>query len=130
MTENKRFTYSNTYGWNGSAFRKVMNGLDEKNKELKERIKQQEELISEQAIQLDYLKSENHHMKQVLDENNELKRERDYFERKKEEYLSKWSIAHSENIQLRQENEWLKQSNKNLEKIAYPTQRYFNGDVE
>lgn len=32
--------------------------------------------------------------------------------------------------ELEQENEWLKQSNKNLGKIAYPTQRYFNGDVE
>lgn len=31
---------------------------------------------------------------------------------------------------LETENEWLKQSNKNLGKIAYPTQRYFNGDVE
>ena len=59
----------------------------------------------------------------------ELRKERDYFERKKEEFLSRWSIVHSENIQLKQENKWLKQSNKNLGKIAYPMQQY-NGDVE
>lgn len=41
--------------------------------QLKERIKQQEELISEQAIQLDYLKDENQHMKDVLGENSQLK---------------------------------------------------------
>lgn len=39
---------------------------------------------------------------------NELSEERDYFERKKEYFLSKWSIAHTENIQLRQKNEELK----------------------
>lgn len=75
MTENKRFTYSNTYGWTGTGFLKVMNGLDEKNKKLKERIKQQEQLISEQAIQLDYLKDENRHMSEVLDENKQLKQQ-------------------------------------------------------
>ena len=40
---------------------------------------------------------------------NALHEERNYFERKKEEFLSKWSIANTENIQLRQENEQLKQ---------------------
>lgn len=60
MTENKRFTRSNTYGWNGTAFLKVMNGLDEKNKKLNERIKQQDE---------------NRHMSEVLDENNQLKQQ-------------------------------------------------------
>ena len=39
---------------------------------------------------------------------NELFEEREYFERKKEYFLSKWSIAHAENIQLRQENKELK----------------------
>lgn len=72
MTENKRFTYSNTYGWQIGGFLNVMNGLDRKNNELKERIKQQEELIIEQAIQVYYLKNENKHMKNVLDENKEL----------------------------------------------------------
>ena len=37
--------------------------------------------------------------------------------------------SQEEKIQeLEKENEWLKQSNKNLGKIAYPTQRYFDGD--
>lgn len=40
-----------------------------------ERIKQHEELISEQAIQLDYLKDENRHMSEVLDENKQLKQQ-------------------------------------------------------
>lgn len=44
----------------------------------------------------------------VCDLLNGLHEERNYFERKKEEFLSKWSIVHTENIQLRQENEQLK----------------------
>lgn len=42
--------------------------------------------------------------KENVDELNDLYEERNYFERKKEEFLSKWSIAHSENTQLRKEN--------------------------
>ena len=40
---------------------------------------------------------------------NGLSEQRDYFERKKEYFLSKWSIVNAENIQLRQENKELKQ---------------------
>ena len=36
MTENKRFTNADVYGWSRSAFLEVMNGLDEKNKKLRE----------------------------------------------------------------------------------------------
>ena len=39
MTE-KRFTYSDVWGWNIDSFLNVMNGLDRKNNELKERIKE------------------------------------------------------------------------------------------
>ena len=42
MTE-KRFNYSNTHGWRVDAFLEVMNGLDNKNKILKERINELEE---------------------------------------------------------------------------------------
>lgn len=35
-----------------------------------------------------------------------------------------------ENRQLRKENKWLKQSNMNLEKIAYPLQKYIGEDKE
>lgn len=40
MTEKKRFTYSDVSGWNKDGFLNVMNGLDKKNNELKERIKE------------------------------------------------------------------------------------------
>ena len=42
---------------------------------------------------------------------NDLLEEKEYFERKKEYFLSKWSIAHTENIQLRQEVAELKTRN-------------------
>lgn len=42
MTENKRFKYSDVWGWNIDGFLNVMNGLDRKNNELKERIKELE----------------------------------------------------------------------------------------
>ena len=42
---------------------------------------------------------------------NELHEERNYFERKKCEYWNKFNLAHLDNIQLRQENEQLKQRN-------------------
>ena len=42
MTE-KRFTYSDVWGWNIDGFLNVMNGLDRKNNELNERIKELEE---------------------------------------------------------------------------------------
>lgn len=41
---------------------------------------------------------------------NELHEERNYFERKKCEYWNEFNLAHLDNIQLRQENEQLKQS--------------------
>lgn len=69
----KRFTFSNTYRWSIDGFLGVMNGLDTKICKLKEKIKQQDETISEQAIQLDYLQAENQHMKEILETNEQLK---------------------------------------------------------
>lgn len=42
MTEDKRFTYSDVWGWNIDGFLNTMNGLDRKNNELKERVKELE----------------------------------------------------------------------------------------
>ena len=47
---------------------------------------------------------------------NELSEEKEYFERKKEYFLSKWSIVHAKNIQLRQEIKELKEDNEQLKK--------------
>ncbi|WP_458454386.1 hypothetical protein [Methanobrevibacter sp.] len=44
----------------------VLNDLDDENQQLKSK-------YSEQCIQLDFLKAENKHMKEVLDENKELR---------------------------------------------------------
>ena len=52
MTENKRFEYSDVWGWKIDAFLNVMNGLDRKNNELKERIKELEERNKRQYNQL------------------------------------------------------------------------------
>ena len=50
-------------------------------------------------------------LNELLDKNEELKEERDYFERKKCEYHNKWNLAHLDNINLRKENEELRQDN-------------------
>lgn len=52
MTKNKRFTRSNTQGWQKTAFLEVLNGLDEKNKKLKEENEQLKSTIMEME---DYL---------------------------------------------------------------------------
>lgn len=44
----------------------------------------------------------------------EVKEERDYFERKKCEYFNKYNKKHLANIQLREENEQLKQTIENI----------------
>ena len=44
----------------------------------------------------------------LLNENEQLKEERDYFERKKCEYFNKYNKKHLDNIQLKEENEKLK----------------------
>ena len=50
----------------------------------------------------------------TIDLLNELSEEKEYFERKKEHFLSKWSIAHAENIKLKQENKEFKKENDRL----------------
>lgn len=40
IEKDKRFTYANTRGWQKDAFLEVMNGLNDKNKRLKEQIKE------------------------------------------------------------------------------------------
>ena len=48
-------------------------------------------------------------LNELLTENEELKELGDYFERKKCEYHNKWNLVHLDNINLRKENEKLKQ---------------------
>ena len=58
-------------------------------------------------------------LNELLDKNEELKELRDYFERKKYEYHNKWNLAHLDNINLRKENEQLKQSNQEAIELIY-----------
>lgn len=66
MTENKRFTRSNTFGWEKGAFLEVMNGLDEKNRKLKEEIKE----LKKQDEEIKSLKLQN---KVLLEEMKEFR---------------------------------------------------------
>lgn len=72
---------------------------------------------------------------EVVNRLNELYEERNYFERKKYEYWNKFNLAHLDNIQLRQENEQLKNKidvleddnetyHKSLEKLNLYTKRF------
>lgn len=47
MTENKRFKWEDVYKWEVPAFLKVMNGLHEKNEQLKKENKQLKQRIKE-----------------------------------------------------------------------------------
>lgn len=53
-------------------------------------------------------------VEKVVDKLNELSEEKEYFERKKEYFLSKWSIVNAKNIQLRQEIKELKKENQRV----------------
>ena len=50
----------------------------------------------------------------LLNENEQLKSERDYFEKKKCEYFNKYNLSHLDNINLKKEKEQLKQQNSRL----------------
>ena len=52
---------------------------------------------------------------ELEDENEQLKEERNYFERKKCEYLNKYNKKHLDNIQLKEENEQLREIVNKLE---------------
>ena len=51
---------------------------------------------------------------ELEDENEQLKEERNYFERKKCEYFNKYNKKHLDNIQLREENEQLRKDKAQL----------------
>ena len=51
---------------------------------------------------------------EIVDKMNELHEERNYFERKKWEYWNKFNLAHLDNINLRKENEHIKQTIKTM----------------
>ena len=53
-------------------------------------------------------------LNRFADENEQLKEERNYFERKKCEYFNKYNKKHLDNIQLKEENDKLKSENKRL----------------
>lgn len=48
-------------------------------------------------------------LNELVEENEQLKEERDYFERRKCEYFNKYNKKHLDNIQLTEENKQLKQ---------------------
>ena len=52
---------------------------------------------------------------ELEDENEQLKEERNYFERKKCEYFNKYNKKHLDNIQLKEENEQLREIVNKLE---------------
>lgn len=66
MNENKRFKYSDVYGWQVDAFLEVMNGMDVKNNKLKERIQEleKENKILKEKI---YIKEQIKYKSQVKD---------------------------------------------------------------
>ena len=71
--------------------------------------------VGKQQIEImDNLKKQILDKQKIADLLNELSEEREYFERKKEYFLSKWSIANTKNIQLRQKTKELEEENKQL----------------
>lgn len=75
MTEKERFIRSNTYGWQKSFFHNVVNGLDEKNKKLKEEnewlkksIKRQQASNEESSKYIEEVVKENEQLKERISE--------------------------------------------------------------
>ena len=54
-------------------------------------------------------------LNKLAEENEQLKEERNYFERKKCEYFNKYNKKHLDNIQLKEENEQLREIVNKLE---------------
>lgn len=72
ITDNKTGEYANPVDGTTNVLKglvKTMNKFYEENEQLKSQ-------YSEQCIQLDFLKAENSHMKQVLEENEQLKQDK------------------------------------------------------
>ena len=67
MTE-KRFTINDCRVLSDEQVLKILNQLTEENEQLKSK-------YSEQCIQLDFLKDENQHMRDLVNENRQLKKE-------------------------------------------------------
>ena len=84
----------------------IIADLKKENEQLKKDVEywKQEELISEQAIQLDYLKDENRHMSEVLDENKQLKQQEE-----------KITFLKSSNMELEDANARLEEKNIELQ---------------
>ena len=56
-------------------------------------------------------------LNKLAEENEQLKEERNYFERKKCEYFNKYNKKHLDNIQLKEENEQLKSTIKEVTEL-------------
>ena len=69
-------------------------------------------------------------MEDCKDKLNELSEEKGYFERKKEYFLSEWSIANAKNIQLRQKIKELEKENKQLKKVNGQLQKDIEFKIE
>ena len=65
-------------------------------------------------------------MNELHEENQKLLDEKNYSERKKCEYFNKWNNAHLDNIQLRQENEQLRNRINDWHQRTFKAHEYFN----
>lgn len=83
MTEDDRFTWKTVHGWHKNAFLVVMNGLDKKNK----RLKQEKEELMQDWIRV---------FLSVRNENKRLKEEKDYWK-------SACAKSDNENVILKKE---------------------------
>lgn len=63
-----------------------------RNDEVVDLLNEQSDKITEQAIQIDFLKDENKHMRQVLEENEQLKREKEKIKSKAEKFVELYEI--------------------------------------
>ena len=66
---------------------------------------------------------------ELEDENEQLKEERNYFERKKCEYFNKYNKKHLDNIQLKDENEQLRQTIQEVCELLAEANYLFSNDT-
>ena len=65
----------------------------------------------------------------LKEENEQLKEERNYFERKKCEYFNKYNKKHLDNIQLKEENEQLRQTIQEVCELLAEANYLFSNDI-
>ena len=92
--------------------------IESQERELQKKNEQISDWIEQHSKDIEKISEQQATISDLKDENEQLKEERNYFERKKCEYFNKYNKKHLDNIQLKEENEQLKEQVQILNKCC------------